>query len=237
MVCTPLAFVDGWLAARCSAALVDACPRHPKPRQMETCARRMLSPVFAWFRRAVPSYGSVVRVEDENEIAFRLLGWLRSQRVSYDRVRVGSTIDFWWSFVDVDLDLENWGDRLPLVPMVTALIDAGPCGRDLSDTLARAVRLRQLDRLLASPFGPTWAVQLRRSPGVRCMRFGPCATTTSTCCGPCKGWPGGSGCTRSSVSSWTFCGAGAGGWTRWLPRNNLPRNNLPPWWSHGRPRG
>ena len=131
---------------------------------METCARRMLSPVFAWFRRAVPSYGSVVRVEDENEIAFRLLGWLRSQRVSYDRVRVGSTIDFWWSFVDVDLDLENWGDRLPLVPMVTALIDAGPCGRDLSDTLARAVRLRQLDRLLASPFGPTWAVQLRRSP-------------------------------------------------------------------------
>ena len=166
-------FVDGCLAQRVSECCLLGYPRYPKPVHLMACARRMLEPVFAWFRARIPTY-TMVRDEDEKEMAYRLLGWLRAQRVPYDGVHVGTTLGFWWSFVDVDVDMEGWGDRMPLLAMVTALMDGGfaHCPSHLSDSLARAVRLRTLDRLLASPCGPTWAVQLRRSPRCEMQALG-----------------------------------------------------------------
>ena len=166
------AFVDGWLAERVSECLLGY-PRYPKPVQAMDCARRMLAPTFAWFRARIPTY-AMVRDEDEKEMAYRLLGWLRAKRVAYDGVHVGATLGFWWSFVDVDVDMQGWGYRMPLLAMVTALMDDGFAHgpSHLSDSLARAVRLRTLDRLLASPFGPTWAVQLRRSPRCEMQALG-----------------------------------------------------------------
>jgi hypothetical protein len=118
-------------------------------------ARIVLAPLFDTLRGRVEAYDTSVK--DEEAIAHRLLQWL-STAVGHGRVPLAVTLPFWWSYVDVDVDMECWHGRLPLPGIVGFLMDdvRSHTVRNWirtrgTDTLERAWWLRDLRSLVAAP--------------------------------------------------------------------------------------
>jgi hypothetical protein len=118
-------------------------------------ARNVLAPVFDTLRDRVEAYDTSEK--DEEVIAHRLLRWL-STVVGHGRVPLAATLPFWWSYVDVDVDMECWHGRLHLPAIIGFLMDdvRSHTVRDGirtrgRDSLERAWRLRDLHSLVAVP--------------------------------------------------------------------------------------
>ena len=137
--------------------------------------RNLFLPLFSHMSDHIRKYEVWADKYDEGILASRLLAylsaageirWTRTDYYPCDwQVKCSfiQTLPFFWTFMDVDVDMEQWQDRYPLLPVCEYIIRqtiqgtlhraSRPawCVRDISPTLVRALRIGMLEAHVAPP--------------------------------------------------------------------------------------
>ena len=167
-------------------ALVESTRNTPLRQQQRRVIRGVFAPLFDGLLKHIPCYRVWVDPQDEATLAVRLLTFLWGTRgfqwtrgASSRTVAPGwrsccdamATLVFFWTYIDVDMDLDRWQERYPMLPVcehllrrvvrgtrATMTIDVGELSYRQTHSLYRAMRLASLESHV---------------PGARCVLWQP----------------------------------------------------------------